>query len=107
MNEMDYNNSFLIELKLTLERINELAKQKVDFDNYGNNDEDISSIFQDYHSLENDYKNIVDKHNVLLNNINNKLRNTCKHNFVTDSIDLDVDISKQIIYCSKCYLNET
>ena len=48
---MDYNNNFLIELKLTLERINELAKQKVDFDNYGNNDEDISSIFQDYHSF--------------------------------------------------------
>lgn len=39
----------------------------------------------------------------ILVNIHNYISNNCKHQYITDVIDVDVERSETIVYCRKCY----
>tara|TARA_A100001388_G_scaffold197023_1_gene148752 strand:- start:1667 stop:1900 length:234 start_codon:yes stop_codon:yes gene_type:complete len=39
----------------------------------------------------------------ILKGIHNYIINNCKHEYITDMIDVDVERSKTIVYCKKCY----
>ncbi len=39
----------------------------------------------------------------ILVNIHNYISNNCKHEYITDVIDVDVELSETIVYCRKCY----
>ena len=39
---------------------------------------------------------------ILCNKLHNYVKKHCKHNIITDLIDIDPDTSKTIHYCTKC-----
>ena len=39
----------------------------------------------------------------ILETIHNYIHNNCKHEYITDVIDVDVERSETIMYCKKCY----
>jgi hypothetical protein len=43
----------------------------------------------------------------ILETIHNYIHYNCKHNYITDVIDIDVEQSKTIMYCTKCYYTKT
>lgn len=43
-----------------------------------------------------DYKKILET-------IHNYIHYNCKHDYITDVIDIDVERSETIMYCKKCY----
>ena len=48
------------------------------------------------------YKKKLENVQLMIKIINNLLYITCKHNFVEDTIDITLDTSKNITYCSIC-----
>lgn len=76
-----------------------------DIDIIVNNDEFDNLLF-DYlnKSKIHEVNNSLKKYNILLNNTNSLLYKYCNHNRVYDSIDIDPDTSKTIVYCNKCLL---
>lgn len=52
------------------------------------------------------YYNLISKLNFIRNKIIKIIYNNCIHNFLTDFIDIDLEKSKKIIYCSKCNLEQ-
>jgi hypothetical protein len=61
--------------------------------------------------IKNDIINILNEDEKKINNIiklfDKEFYKCCnKHNFIVDLIDIDLDISKTIIYCSICNMNK-
>jgi len=61
--------------------------------------------------MKNDIINILNEDEKKINNIiklfDKEFYKCCnKHNFIVDLIDIDLDISKTIIYCSICNMNK-
>ena len=78
--------------------------------------EEYNEIKEEYNENENDnlkyqidsntnlhYCNLeINKMNNILININKKIQENCNHKFVYDYIDITLDLSKQIKYCTIC-----
>lgn len=60
---------------------------------------DINTVLDKIPVIEQskDYQKIVQM-------IHNYLNNNCKHNLVYDYIDIDLDRTKHICYCNKCFI---
>jgi hypothetical protein len=71
----------------------------------------MSTINEDVNDDRNDFRKNFRKYcravayQKILKQVNEYLHLHCKHNYVTDSIDIDPDRSETIRYCEKCYLN--
>lgn len=72
-------------------------------------------INENYQTLINEYNNeinltqipkIIETKKMYINKINTLLYNTCNHEWKYDSIDIDPDTTKSIIYCTKCLINK-
>jgi hypothetical protein len=70
------------------------------------NNNELSHLLFSYinKSKIHEVNNSLKKYNTLLNKINRLLYKYCIHNKVYDSIDIDPDNSKTIVYCDKCLL---
>ncbi len=44
----------------------------------------------------------INKNELFIVKINETLKNMCRHHFVNDTIDIGIDCSKNIRYCSIC-----
>jgi hypothetical protein len=53
--------------------------------------------------LEPDYKVILGQIDTLIRTIDLKVKAGCKHEYVEDYIDVDVERSQRVCYCSKCW----
>jgi hypothetical protein len=53
--------------------------------------------------LEPDYKVILGQIECLIKNIDIKVKGECRHEYVEDYIDVDVERSQRVCYCSKCW----
>jgi len=53
--------------------------------------------------LEPDYKVILGQIDTLIKTIDLKVKAGCKHEYVEDYIDVDVERSQRVCYCSKCW----
>ena len=53
--------------------------------------------------LEPDYKAILGQIDTLIRTIDLKVKAGCKHEYVEDYIDVDVERSQRVCYCSKCW----
>jgi hypothetical protein len=53
--------------------------------------------------LEPDYKVILGQIETLIKTIDLKVKAGCKHEYVEDYIDVDVECSQRVCYCSKCW----
>ena len=92
---LDHIDSINDELdELNIDNINEL-----NIDNINENTEmySIKDIYNDFIKLK---KNILHLKNVCKKNI----QKICKHDFVTDLIDINPDESRSITYCKICEL---
>lgn len=77
-------------------------------------DENIINLLQQKKNIEsklyffsNSTKNVDIKNQIVLlteslQNVNNKLRTTCQHDYVEDWIDIDPDKTIKIRYCTIC-----
>jgi hypothetical protein len=79
------------------------------------NERYCEKINENYQTLINEYNNeinltqlqkIIETKKNYINKINILLYNTCNHEWLYDSIDIDPDTSKSIIYCNKCFINK-
>jgi Zn-dependent M32 family carboxypeptidase len=80
------------------------TSQKI-INNFSLIDEDYSNIFFEFEKT-NEKKKFINKIGSLkdfLTKIINKLNEICKHNYITDFIDIDENESKIIKYCDKCW----
>ena len=55
-----------------------------------------------YNKLSENCSEKITEINNIINGINHDIQRLCKHNFVTDTIDVDPEKSKTICYCSIC-----
>jgi len=53
--------------------------------------------------LDSDYKGILGQIDTLIKTIDLKVKAGCKHEYVEDYIDIDVERSQRISYCRKCW----
>jgi hypothetical protein len=53
--------------------------------------------------LDSNYKEILGQIEDLIKNIDVKVKGECRHEYVEDYIDVDVDRSQRVCYCSKCW----
>jgi hypothetical protein len=53
--------------------------------------------------LEPDYKVILGQIDTLIKTIDLKVKAGCKHEYVEDYIDVNVERSQRVCYCSKCW----
>ena len=89
----DYENHVL---NLTTNNIN---RNKVEID--------FCNLIQRYINETNKInKNKLDYNKNMLKKIDNFIIKKCQHVWVNDLIDIDPDRSKNIKYCSKCYLTD-
>ena len=70
------------------------SKPQYDIDIMSNVSNLLESLPDEMRSLK--YKSILDS-------IHNYIRDNCKHEYITDLIDIDVERSQTIQYCKKCY----
>ncbi len=89
----------------TLKRESEISFENVKNDTVLT--DDLKDIYSSYALLNNlsIIKNEIHKTKDLLENIDEKLYSTCKHDFVEDLIDLSFEKSKKIKYCKKCCMD--
>ena len=52
-----------------------------------------------------DYTNELKQIKKLINLCNLNIKNMCKHEFIEDDIDINLDTSKKIVYCKICELS--
>ena len=55
-----------------------------------------------YKTLLNDYNSKLEVINIISNIVNDVINDLCEHNYIYDTIDIDLDRSKTICYCSIC-----
>lgn len=72
----------------------ETAEQQYDIEVLTNAYNLLDSLPDELRTLE--YKKI-------LVSIHNYIHYNCKHDYITDVIDVDVEQSETIVYCKKCY----
>ena len=53
--------------------------------------------------LDPDYKEILGQIEHLIKTIDVKVKAECRHEYVEDYIDVDVERSQRVCYCSKCW----
>jgi hypothetical protein len=53
--------------------------------------------------LDPDYKEILGQIENLIKTIDVKVKAECRHEYVEDYIDVDVERSQRVCYCSKCW----
>jgi len=53
--------------------------------------------------LDSNYKEILGQIEDLIKNIDVKVKGECRHEYVEDYIDVDVERSQRVCYCSKCW----
>jgi hypothetical protein len=53
--------------------------------------------------LDSNYKDILGQIEDLIKNIDIKVKGECRHEYVEDYIDVDVERSQRVCYCSKCW----
>ena len=53
--------------------------------------------------LDPNYKEILGQIENLIKNIDIKVKGECRHEYVEDYIDVDVERSQRVCYCSKCW----
>lgn len=53
--------------------------------------------------LDTNYKEILGQIEDLIKNIDIKVKGECRHEYVEDYIDVDVERSQRVCYCSKCW----
>jgi len=53
--------------------------------------------------LDSNYKEILGQIEDLIKNIDIKVKGECRHEYVEDYIDVDVERSQRVCYCSKCW----
>ncbi len=53
--------------------------------------------------LESNYKEILGQIEDLIKNIDIKVKGECRHEYVEDYIDVDLERSQRVCYCSKCW----
>ena len=53
--------------------------------------------------LDPDYKEILGQIENLIKTIDVKVKAECRHEYVEDYIDIDVERSQRVCYCSKCW----
>jgi len=76
-----------------------------------NNDNLIDSLVLLRHTLissknfllDSNYKEILGQIEDLIKNIDVKVKGECRHEYVEDYIDVDVERSQRVCYCSKCW----
>ena len=76
-----------------------------------NNDTSIDSLVLLRHTLlssknfllDPNYKEILGQIESLIKNIDIKVKGECRHEYVEDYIDVDVERSQRVCYCSKCW----
>jgi len=76
-----------------------------------NNDNSIDSLVLLRHTLissknfllDSNYKEILGQIEDLIKNIDVKVKGECRHEYVEDYIDVDVERSQRVCYCSKCW----
>jgi hypothetical protein len=101
MEKFDYFLFLKIKYSSILENLNDICnvyEEIIQNDNVNN-----EIILLNTHLKEiNLYKSQIQNIEYLLENISNKIKNNCQHNFVDDLIDIDPDKSVYITYCTKC-----
>jgi predicted nuclease with TOPRIM domain len=65
--------------------------------------EEQKTFLSEYYEDKFNIDDIKEKFEEILRCIERKLKTECKHNYVSDTIDLDPDESVDIIYCNFCY----
>jgi hypothetical protein len=76
-----------------------------------NNDNSIDSLVLLRHTLissknfllDSNYNEILGQIEELIKNIDIKVKGECRHEYVEDYIDVDVERSQRVCYCSKCW----
>ena len=63
----------------------------------------LKNLIETYNSSELKYTKDVNVIKTFLIEINKQIKATCVHEYVEDYIDVDLDTSKKITYCSICY----
>jgi hypothetical protein len=53
--------------------------------------------------LDSNYNEILGQIEELIKNIDIKVKGECRHEYVEDYIDVDVERSQRVCYCSKCW----
>jgi len=53
--------------------------------------------------LDSNYNEILGQIEELIKNIDIKVKGECRHEYVEDYIDVDVEHSQRVCYCSKCW----
>ena len=62
----------------------------------------LKKIIENYNSLELKYTKDVNLLKSFLIEINKQIKAVCVHEYVEDYVDIDLDTSKKITYCSIC-----
>jgi hypothetical protein len=98
---MEYFLYLKIKYTSILQNLNEISSIYEEIINNDNINNEIM-LENSYIREMNLYKSQIINVEFLLENISNKIKNTCQHNFVEDLIDINPDKSIHITYCTKC-----
>lgn len=116
MNSVEESNdflNFLLLFKDTIKADNRVVTERMKFflniiddyeqlKNYPISDK-ITEIIYQYRQNINKFNEISTNSNSLLKQLNNLINKNCMHKWEHDYIDIDLDRSKKIIYCSECH----
>ena len=69
-------------------------------------DTNVNSLILEFTSHSMNAVTILNKKKEFLEKINKYISDNCEHEWVNDTIDIDVEKSKQITYCYKCETNK-
>ena len=109
-NKKNSNIERLIQLKFSIEReYNSLKDLFTSMENINwvemSNDLDIYSNLALYrNTIETTGRQFLEGQRKLINDIDEILMKKCEHNWIEDVIDEPLDRSRDICYCSKCYI---
>lgn len=100
-------SDFVNQLKNTKNQINNIEKEIHNLNNnYFTLDNDniyvqFSEIF-DFYDINNLEKNLQ----IFGTIINDKINNTCEHEWIDDDVEVDVEMSQKIWYCNICGISK-
>jgi hypothetical protein len=94
--------SYLNEIISIYEELQKIIDNIENLDENYNNFEDIEM----YKNLANDYKSKLRIVTSISNSVNDIINNLCNHDYIYDTIDIDLDTSKTICYCSVCGISK-
>lgn len=97
--------------------VKNICEQEIDFlynyidfsknrSNFFTNDDSANKLILEFTSHRVNAITVLKQKKEFLEKINKYISNNCDHEWINDSIDIDVEKSQNITYCNKCEKNK-